>query len=74
MAGGAILIELRQLMVRLGRLIIVSLVTGITCCRRPRVLRGMTGNTRGLQMRAGQGERGRVMVILCGDPGVDIMT
>lgn len=71
MAGRAILIELRQLMVRLGCLIVIGLVTGITCGRCTGVLSGMTGYTGCLEMRAGQRERGRVMVVLCGDPGID---
>ena len=74
MAGRAVLIELRQLVIRFGRLIIISLMACIACGRSSGVLRRMAGNTGGLRMRSGQGERGRAMIIERRLPGSDRMT
>lgn len=74
MAGEAILIEGRQLVIRLGRLVIVSLVTGKAGSWCSGVLRRMTGNTGGLEMRAGQREVGFVMIVAGRSPAIDSMT
>lgn len=74
MASQAVLIERGQLVIRLGRLIIVCLVTGkaggwcsgVLCC--------MTGNTGGLKVRAGQGEVSCTMIVAGWSPAVDSMT
>lgn len=74
MAGRAVLIELRQLVIRFGGLIKIGLMTRIACGRSPGILSRVTGNTGGLRMRAGQWERGRAMIIERRLPGSDRVT
>lgn len=74
MAGRAVLIELRQLVIRFGGLIIIGLMARETCGRSPGILSRVTGNTDGLRMRAGQWERSRAMIIERRLPGSDRVT
>jgi len=65
----AIVVELRQLMIRLGGPVEVRLMTGIAAGRRPGELRGMTGHTRCARMGAGKREGGAGVVVGCRLPG-----
>ena len=65
------MIELGQLVIRFSRLIIISLVAGIAICRRAGILSGVTGDTGGLLVRAGQRKCGGIVIILGWHPRVD---
>ena len=74
MATQTILVELTELVVWIGRHVIIGLVTGITGCRRIDISRGMTLDAGAILVSACEWKRGGRMVERRWRPGDVVVT